>query len=416
MRIYTRARRTGRRRPGRDRRLDRHRIAASAASSACATPTATRTRTRHLAKVAALHPVPKPRAESEQAIRRELGLDGKDPKPTGSATAGKQTVTPQSSTQTLSTTAPAPAPAASGGALSTGLASPAITAQQPTATPGTLTSPSPAGGTTAAAPAASASPVEQTSTAALVRGLATTPDATLTAAADSSGRPPLYLRLRAYAKLAMAKIDAAAPTVDVSTFRAYFANRPAGLKRGDYVLKPMRRGAKVIAGTIIGRVGMASLRRTQGTGAGDRAAERKAAAHLHLTRVPHLYFEIRPAGRKSPRIDPKPILDGWRLLDETAIYRARQPRRRAARAVGQADDRPDPADEQGPARAPRAGQPEHQDLRVRTPGHPGRRHRPPRARDARVPRLARDEPDGHRAEVRPQPLHDERQHLRAQHR
>ncbi len=290
----------------------------------------------HLAKVAALHPVPKPRAESEQAIRRELGLDGKDPKPTGSATAGKQTSTPQSSAQTLSATTLA-APATTGSPATSGVAAPIFTTQHPGGNVGALTGDAPTDtGATGATPAATSTdpvasapaatvPVEKTSTAALIRGVATTPDATLTAAADSSGRPPLYLRLRAYARLAMAKLDAAAPAVDVSTFGAYFADRPAGLKRGDYVLKPMRRGAKVIAGTIIGRVGLASLRRTQGTSAGDRVAERKAAKQLHLARVPHLYFEVRPAGRKSPRIDPKPILDGWRLLDETAIYRARNP-------------------------------------------------------------------------------------------
>jgi hypothetical protein len=31
--------------------------------------------------------------------------------------------------------------------------------------------------------------------------------------------------------------------------------------------------------------------------------------------------EVRPAGRNAPRIDPKPILDGWKLLETTAIYR-----------------------------------------------------------------------------------------------
>ena len=30
-----------------------------------------------------------------------------------------------------------------------------------------------------------------------------------------------------------------------------------------------------------------------------------------------------PAGRGAPRIDPKPILDGWKLLEATAIYRAK---------------------------------------------------------------------------------------------
>jgi hypothetical protein len=37
---------------------------------------------------------------------------------------------------------------------------------------------------------------------------------------------------------------------------------------------------------------------------------------------PHLNFAIRPAGRGAPTIDPKPILDGWKLLETTAIYRA----------------------------------------------------------------------------------------------
>jgi hypothetical protein len=36
-----------------------------------------------------------------------------------------------------------------------------------------------------------------------------------------------------------------------------------------------------------------------------------------------MLFEIRPAGRGAPRIDPKPILDGWHLLESTAVYRAK---------------------------------------------------------------------------------------------
>ena len=38
---------------------------------------------------------------------------------------------------------------------------------------------------------------------------------------------------------------------------------------------------------------------------------------------PHVNFSIRPAGKGAPRIDPKPILDGWKLLEATAIYRAK---------------------------------------------------------------------------------------------
>ena len=33
---------------------------------------------------------------------------------------------------------------------------------------------------------------------------------------------------------------------------------------------------------------------------------------------------MRPAGRGAPRIDPKPILDGWKLLESTAIYRSKK--------------------------------------------------------------------------------------------
>jgi murein DD-endopeptidase MepM/ murein hydrolase activator NlpD len=58
-------------------------------------------------------------------------------------------------------------------------------------------------------------------------------------------------------------------------------------------------GSKVIAGTVLARIG-----------AGKDGID------------PHINFSIRPAGRGAPRIDPKPILDGWKLLEATAIYRA----------------------------------------------------------------------------------------------
>jgi Transglycosylase SLT domain len=82
------------------------------------------------------------------------------------------------------------------------------------------------------------------------------------------------------------------------TYRTYFS-RPFGIDSKDVRLRRLKVGSRVIGGTILGRVG--------------RTVEGKAA---------HLYFEIRPAGRGAPRIDPKPILDGWKLLEATAIYRA----------------------------------------------------------------------------------------------
>ncbi|HMI71365.1 MAG TPA: lytic murein transglycosylase [Solirubrobacteraceae bacterium] len=82
------------------------------------------------------------------------------------------------------------------------------------------------------------------------------------------------------------------------TFKSYFTGI-YGLKRSDVELHKLKPGSKVIAGTILGRIGR---------------TEQKMA--------PHMLFEVRPAGRGAPRIDPKPILDGWKLLESTAIYRA----------------------------------------------------------------------------------------------
>jgi len=62
----------------------------------------------------------------------------------------------------------------------------------------------------------------------------------------------------------------------------------------------LRAGSKVIAGTVLARMG-----------AGENGVD------------PRINFSIRPAGRGAPRIDPKPILDGWKLLEATAIYRAK---------------------------------------------------------------------------------------------
>ncbi|MGA8746253.1 MAG: lytic murein transglycosylase [Solirubrobacterales bacterium] len=62
---------------------------------------------------------------------------------------------------------------------------------------------------------------------------------------------------------------------------------------------PLAPGTHVTGGTVIGFMGT-------GAGAAD----------------PHINFAIRPAGQGASRIDPKPILDGWKLLEATAIYRA----------------------------------------------------------------------------------------------
>jgi transglycosylase-like protein with SLT domain/peptidase M23-like protein len=75
--------------------------------------------------------------------------------------------------------------------------------------------------------------------------------------------------------------------------------RPFGVGMRNMRLKRLREGSHVVGGTILGRI--------------DRTEPGKAS---------HVEFQIRPAGRGAPRIDPKPILDGWKLLEATAVYRA----------------------------------------------------------------------------------------------
>jgi hypothetical protein len=88
------------------------------------------------------------------------------------------------------------------------------------------------------------------------------------------------------------------PVAGYETFDAYF-KQVLGLGSKDVELKKLQPGAQVIAGTVLGRV--------------DKTKSPLA---------PHVHFVIRPAGKGSPAIDPKPILDGWKLLESTAIYRA----------------------------------------------------------------------------------------------
>ena len=106
---------------------------------------------------------------------------------------------------------------------------------------------------------------------------------------------------------------AAAAKPSFTTFKDYFTVA-LGLKRNDVELKQLKPGSQVIAGTILGRVGA-----------------------TEPGKAPHLYFEVRPAGKGTPRIDPKPILDGWKLLEATAVYRAagKNPFVNGAPSVGQ---------------------------------------------------------------------------------
>jgi len=73
----------------------------------------------------------------------------------------------------------------------------------------------------------------------------------------------------------------------------------------DVYLHPLRAGAQVIAGTVLGHLGAPT------------------GAALAADAQPHLLFQVRPAGAGAPLIDPKPILDGWVALENTSIFRAK---------------------------------------------------------------------------------------------
>ncbi len=64
-----------------------------------------------------------------------------------------------------------------------------------------------------------------------------------------------------------------------------------GLKQSQVSFEPLKEGVSVVGGTVLGRLGERSLR-----------------------------FEVRPAGASEPRIDPAPLINGWRQLQHTAIF------------------------------------------------------------------------------------------------
>ncbi len=171
------------------------------------------------------------------------------------------------------------------------------------------------------------------------------------------------------------------------TYRNYFS-RPFGLDPKKVTLRRLRKGSRVIGGTIIGRVGRtvenraAARRLLDSPGRPGRAADRPEADPRRL--------EAARGDRDLPRVRPQ-----------------RAARRRRGRHV----DRPDPAAAQAAARAARAGRRAHRGLRRRPRRHPLRPDRPARAGDAGVPRRVRPAADRDLPQVRPRLLHQLGQRL-----
>jgi hypothetical protein len=93
------------------------------------------------------------------------------------------------------------------------------------------------------------------------------------------------------------QLDPPSELTGFSTFNP-LVGEVKSLQKRSLSVRPLREGSRVTAGTVLGRLGE-----------GGSVA-------------PHLNFSIRPVGKGAPAIDPKPILDGWKLLEATAIYRA----------------------------------------------------------------------------------------------
>ncbi|MGC2375008.1 MAG: lytic murein transglycosylase, partial [Solirubrobacteraceae bacterium] len=93
---------------------------------------------------------------------------------------------------------------------------------------------------------------------------------------------------------------------------AYGATREFRAGPENVYLHPLRVGAQVIAGTVLGHVGPGAQ--------------------------PHIVFQIHPSGAGSPLIDPKPILDGWVKLQSSSAVKAkgRHPFAKTSPSPGQA--------------------------------------------------------------------------------
>jgi hypothetical protein len=200
--------------------------------------------------------VPKPVSISARQIASELAKPLAAPRPSGPATAGSQgaapTVTVAKATKETKAAKSVSLPAASSGASN---ASPS-------------SRPAPSGDAQTAIP-----------TPMVKERLFANPH-----------------RVGSYAAGGMLQIKNAAPAI--SNFHNYFSET-LHLGRNEYTLEPLKAGARVVAGTILGRLGAGTPRLAS-----------------------HLQFMVRPAGKNAPYIDPKPILDGWKLLEATAVYRA----------------------------------------------------------------------------------------------
>jgi transglycosylase-like protein with SLT domain/peptidase M23-like protein len=232
----------------------------------------------HLGSVSKQYPVPKPVKSSAKQILKEFSVPAAKA-PTSAASAGSQVLPKAATTVSKAATKPA------------------------TSTP-SLTGPASAGTQTTGKAAKSNSSASAAGKAAS-SATSAAQSAASSAQSDAATVSAPMVKERLFANPNRPASYAAGGNLQlknsgnqITNFRNYFSDT-LHLAKNQYTLKSMKKGAIVVAGTVLGRVGGPS----QGVS-------------------PHLYFMIQPAGKGAPYIDPKPILDGWKLLEATAVYRA----------------------------------------------------------------------------------------------
>jgi hypothetical protein len=220
----------------------------------------------NLGSIPSLYPVPKPQKVTSTSIAKAL-LAPAGPAPSAPASAGTQQApavpsTAKATSETKSPKASLPV-------------SPATTTQPATSEPATsqpaTSEPATSSAASASAPTISAPMVKERLFA-------------------NPHRP------NSYAAGGKLQISTAGP--QLANFQDYFSD-VLHLAKNQYSLEHLKVGSVVVAGTILGRLGAGTP-----------------------TDASHLEFMIQPAGKSAPYVDPKPILDGWKLLEATAVYRA----------------------------------------------------------------------------------------------
>jgi murein DD-endopeptidase MepM/ murein hydrolase activator NlpD len=251
----------------------------------------------NLGSIPSLYPVPKPVKVSSSSLAKAL-LAPSTPAPKQPATAGTQKApaipsTAKATSEAKSAPISMPVTPASAGTQAASAGTQAASAGTQAASAGTQA---------ASAGTQAASAGTQAASAGSQQPSASSPSATDNTPTISA--PMVKERLFAnpnrpasYAAGGKLQVTSNAGP-QLGSFNNYFSD-VLHLAKNQYTLEPLKVGSMVVAGTILGRIGAGTP-----------------------TDASHLEFMVQPAGKDAPYIDPKPILDGWKLLEATAVYRA----------------------------------------------------------------------------------------------